>query len=109
MSLHKLVDHLIWETHLDFGRIKVWILLLSCLLVSCELFLLQLLDHASDFFAKFIVKLLSVINHRLDSQVRNAVALGEKLGKVGLSSAWWAADVDLEWEEASVEIELFVQ
>ena len=75
VSLHELVKKLIWKAHLDSGDIKIWVLLLSGLLVLLDLLLLESLDLFTDFIAKRILELLGVLDHLADSQMRNTIAL----------------------------------
>ena len=82
MSFDQLVDSLIWEPNLNFGWIKIWVLLLPCLLVRFKLSFFQLFDRISDLITKFIVEIFSMFDHRVDSQVWNTVAFSDELSEM---------------------------
>ena len=85
MALHKLVNELIRKAHLDRGLVKIRILLLASLLILLDFLLLELFDLFLDLLAKRILELFGLLDHLVDGQVRDAVALSEHLREVSLA------------------------
>ena len=82
MSFDQLVDGLIWEANLDFGRVEIWVLLFPCLLICFKLSFLQLFNCLSDLVTKFIFEIFRMFDHRVDGQVWNTVAFGNEFSEM---------------------------
>ena len=90
--LDQLMDDILRQFHLDSAPVDFRILLFAVLFLFLKLLINQLIHLFPDHVTELALDFLGLIDHFANCQMGDTVAVGQKLGKMRLTGAWWASN-----------------